>query len=78
MKPKPKKESERGATFAEGGSTRMHKPQSANPQKPGTTAHAVKGAAPGAKAAKGGPPTRGVSLSRPATAGHTAPVRKGR
>jgi hypothetical protein len=75
---KSKKESERAAAFAEGGAKRMLPKQAANPQKPGGTAHNVKGAAPGARSAKGGPPTRGVSLSRPAAAGHTAPLKKGR
>ena len=74
-----KQKSERDVSFARGGSTRMMKPQAAGPQKPGTTAHAVKGAAPGAKAARGGPKTaRDVSLSVPAKASHTAPPRKGR
>ena len=76
--PKTKKGLERGRAFAVGGVTKMHKPQAANPQKPGGTAHAVKSTAPGAKSAKGGPQTREVSLSKPATPGHTAPLRKGR
>jgi hypothetical protein len=74
-----KQKSERDVSFARGGSTRMMKPQAAGPQKPGTTAHAVKGAAPDAKAARGGPKiARDASLSVPAKASHTAPPRKGR
>jgi len=73
------KSSERDVSFAKGGPNKMMKPQAAGPQKPGTTAHAVKGAAPGAKAARGGPKTaRDASLSVPAKASHTAPPRKGR
>ena len=48
MTPKSKKSVQRSAAFAEGGPNKMMKPQAAGPQKPGTTAHAVKGAAPGA------------------------------
>jgi len=40
--------------YAKGGNVHMAKPQAANPHKPGGTAHAVKGSAPGAKSAKGG------------------------
>ena len=54
MAPKTKTSVQHGAAFAKGGSTKMAKPQSAGPQKPGSTAHAVKGGAPGAKSAKGG------------------------
>jgi hypothetical protein len=76
MKPKPKKEAMHRVTFAKGGDDRMVKPQAANPQKPGGTAHAVKGGAPGKRAAAGGPPIRGASVSSPAKAGRTGP-RKG-
>ena len=52
---KPKKKStQRGVALARGGATKMFKEQAANPQKPGRTAHAVRGAAPGAKRASGG------------------------
>jgi len=63
--PKTKTSVQHGAAFAKGGSTRMVKPQAANPQKPGGTAHAVKGSAPGAKSAKGGghAPVPGRTLS---------------
>jgi hypothetical protein len=50
----------------------MHKPQAANPQKPGGTAHAVKGGAPGPKRASGGPSTRAIGgVSLPAKGGQT-------
>ena len=75
---KPKKSGQHGATYASGGSTKMAKAQAANPQKPGGTAHAVKGAAPGKRAAAGGPKTHGVSISKAAQAGRTAPPTKGR
>jgi hypothetical protein len=54
MASKTKTSVQHGAAFAKGGNTRMAKPHAANPQKPGGTAHAVKGGAPGAKSAKGG------------------------
>ena len=77
--PKSKKETMRPARFAEGGPRSMFPEQAANPQKPGITAHAVKGGAPGKHAAAGGPKTaRGVSAAVPAAAGRTAPPRKGR
>lgn len=72
--PKLKQQSERDKTFAKGGQTRMLPKQSAGPQKPGGTAHAVN---PGAKRAAGGPPVRGVSASTPAKPGRTGPL-KGR
>ena len=77
--PKPRSKSERlrDASYASGGSTRMLPKQAANPQRPGVTSHAVKGSAPGAKRAAGGPRTSGLSSSTPARAGHTAPPRKG-
>ena len=76
MKPRSKAERLRDASFAEGGSEHMLPKQAANPQKPGGTAHAVKGSAPGAKAASGGPKTpRGVSLSTPAKPGRTGVVK---
>jgi hypothetical protein len=75
---KPKQESERGTTFARGGKARMLPEQAASPQKPGRTGHAVKGSAPGKRAAAGGPRTSGHTLAKPAAPGHTAPLRKGR
>jgi hypothetical protein len=79
MKPKKlsvdagKKDRERGATYARGGNDRMFPEQAANPQKPAVTGHAVKGGAPGAKAARGGPPVRVGGLSVPAQGGRTGP-----
>jgi hypothetical protein len=78
MAPKPKKESERDKTFAKGGRDHMLPKQSAGPQKPAATGHAVKGGAPGAKSSRGGPPLRGVSSSVPAKAGATGNVPTGR
>jgi hypothetical protein len=65
MAPKTKTSVQHGAAYARGGQTKMAKPQAAGPQKPGGTAHAVKGGAPGAKAARGGghAPVPGRSLS---------------
>jgi hypothetical protein len=65
----PKKSMQKSATLAEGGSTRMHPPQAANPQRPGRTAHAVKGAAPGSQGASGGAAKFGPSSAAPAKAG---------
>jgi len=53
----------------------MHKQQAAGPAKPAMTGKATT-AAPGKRAASGGPKTSGVSLSKVAVPGHTAPVRK--
>lgn len=76
---KPKKTSvQHHAAFGEGGGGHMLPKQAANPQKPGGTAHAVKGKAPGPKHASGGPQTRGASVSKPARPGRTAPATKGR
>ena len=74
--PKPKKDVERDATFAKGGSTRMAKPQAAGPAKPGVTGK-TQTAAPGKKRAFGGPAQSGLSVSTSANAGHTSPPRKG-
>jgi hypothetical protein len=65
------------ASFGVGGSTKMHKQQAAGPAVPAHTGK-VQTAVPGSKRAVGGPRTTGVSLSKPAAAGHTSPVRKGR
>ena len=78
--PGPKKSVERPVEYAEGGgSSRMFKQQTANPQRSGTTGK-VQGKAPGAKYPEGGPKTsKGVSVAVPAKPGRTAPVReKGR
>ena len=78
--PKSKKETEREITYARGGSgptNRMVKPQAAT-QKPGRTAHDVKGSAPGARVAEGGAKMRGTTAAMPARAGHTSPIKKGR
>ena len=73
----PKTEKQRGARYAQGGDDKMFKPQSADPQKPGITGK-NQTPAPGAKAAKGGPPARGYGLSLPAQPGRTAPAKLGR
>jgi len=65
----PKKSMQKGATLAEGGSDKMHSPQAANPQRPGRTGHAVKGAAPGSQGASGGAAKFGPSSAAPAKAG---------
>jgi hypothetical protein len=69
IKPIERGEAVRRAAGAKGGAGHMVGKQAANPQKPGGTAHDVKGKAPGAKFARGGPPIRGVSLSTPAKGG---------
>lgn len=46
--------SEKNKEFAKGGNTHMFGEQAAGPEKPGTTAHDVKGGAPGPTFAKGG------------------------
>jgi hypothetical protein len=76
-----KQDRERGAAYArggKGGANEMLPEQAANPQKPAVTGHDVKGAAPGAKYARGGPKNVGYGLSLPAVGGHTAPVRLGK
>jgi hypothetical protein len=62
-----------GKAFAKGGGrNRMFPEQAANRQKPGVTGHEVEGRAPGPKAARGGPPVRGVGgRSRPTQSGRT-------
>jgi hypothetical protein len=73
---KSKSERLRETTFAEGGTTRMAKPQAAGPAKPGSTGK-PQNPAPGAKRASGGPKSpRGASVAGPASAGHTSPVRR--
>jgi len=55
--------------YARGGNTHMARPQSAGPQRPSTTAHAVKGT--GGKSAKGGPHSAvPVALCRPKPGEH--------
>jgi len=77
-KPHSKKESmHRAATYATGGSNRSHKAQAAGPAKAAQTGKA-QNPAPGAKHAKGGPKTSGLSVSKSAVPGRTAPTRKGR
>jgi hypothetical protein len=80
MKPRSQSKAERlrgDVPFAEGGTTRMFKPQTAGPDRPGNTGK-DQTPAPGSKRASGGPRTSGQSSSIPARAGHAAPVRKGR
>jgi hypothetical protein len=68
-----------GKGFAKGGTTRMLGPQAANPQRPGVTAHAVRGGAPGPAKASGGPRTsRSPSLAVPAKPGRTSLLKRGR
>lgn len=68
-----KEKSEHNQKFAVGGNTPMFGPQAAGPEKPGTTAHDVKGGAPGAKFAEGGGGKMfGFAGSVPATAGKTS------
>ena len=74
MKPKPKQDAVARKIYAEGGSTGMMPKQSANPQKPGSTAHEVKGSAPGKRTASGGPKTRPAAPAMPAKPGRTAPA----
>jgi hypothetical protein len=65
--------------FAQGGTTRMLGPQTAGTQRPGVTAHAVRGGAPGSAKASGGPRTsRSPSLAVPARPGRTSPLKRGR
>lgn len=66
--------SEKSAKFLEGGhSNHMFGPQSAGPEKPGTTAHDVSGGAPGPTFAKGGSGKMfGYVGSQPAQAGKTS------
>ena len=77
MVSRPKQTAQRGTTFAKGGAGKMFSKQTAGPQRPGVTAHAVKRGAAGAKSAKGGPPMRGTSSAAAAKAGHTSQIRKG-
>lgn len=64
---------EKDKAFAEGGNTPMFGPQAAGQEKPGTTAHDVKGGAPGAKFAEGGSNKMfGFAGSMPAQAGKTS------
>jgi hypothetical protein len=51
-----KTKSARPVRYARGGNEHTFPQQAAGPQKPGSTAHKVKGSAPGAKSAKGGGP----------------------
>jgi hypothetical protein len=70
--PKSKKESEHGARFATGGSTKMHKPQAAGPAKPSVTGK-TQTLAPGSKRASGGSSRFTRSSSTSAKPGHTGP-----
>ena len=74
---KAKKSAMRDVAYARGGADRMFREQSAGKARPGITGK-VQTPAPGAKAASGGPKTRGVSVVVPAVPGKTAPPRKGR
>ena len=75
-----KQSSEHGKAFAQGGkgsSNKMFKPQASGPARSGHTGK-IQSPAPGAKSAKGGPQTRGASVSTPAKPGRTSQVAKGR
>jgi hypothetical protein len=77
---KSKQLSEHGKAFAKGGKgipNKMFAPQAAGKAASGVTGK-IQGSAPGKRAAAGGPPIRGVSLSKPAAAGRTAPPTKGK
>jgi hypothetical protein len=76
MTPKSKQKSEHPASFGKGGPSHMFSPQAAGRATAGRTGK-IQSPAPGKRAAAGGPPTRGASLSKPAAAGQTGP-RKGR
>lgn len=74
MAEKVKKETSHGsADFAKGGNTHMFGKQAAGPEKPGTTAHDVKGGAPGPSfAAGGGGKMFGFNGAVPARSGITS------
>ena len=73
---KSKKEHQTEREFAKGGGhPRMFKKQAAGPDKPGNTGK-DQTAAPGKRAAAGGPKLSRHAVVTPARAGHTAPVRK--
>jgi hypothetical protein len=67
-----KKDTQRGATLAKGGTTKMFGKQAAGPDKPGNTGK-DQSRAPGAKAAKGGT-TKMAAFAppRPAKPGRTS------
>jgi hypothetical protein len=74
---KSKQKSEHPASFGKGGPSHMFSQQAAGRATAGRTGK-IQSPAPGAKAARGGLPTRGgPSVSKPAAPGHTGP-RKGR
>jgi hypothetical protein len=77
VKYRSKSERMRDREFAEGGTTKMFKPQAAGPDRPGNTGK-DRSAAPGAKRAKGGPKNVGYGLALPAQPGRTAPARLGK
>jgi hypothetical protein len=77
MSPRPKGSVQHGAAFAKGGKTKMFGKQAAGPDRPGNTGK-DQSAAPGAKAAKGGPHLSRSAVSLLAKAGRTAPPTKGR
>lgn len=70
---KGKEFTEKNVKFLGGGKTKMFGEQAAGPQKPGETAHDVKGGAPGAKFAEGGKSKMfGYTGSQPVQAGKTS------
>lgn len=71
--PASRKETSHNADFAKGGDGHMFGPQAAGEQKTATTAHDVKGGAPGAEFAKGGSGKMfGFAGSQSAKAGQTS------
>lgn len=75
--PTPKRETSHRIAGAKGGAGHMIRKQAAGPARAAITGKAQT-AAPGKRAASGGPRTSGVSLATPAKAGHTSQIRKGR
>ena len=79
---RPPKSGQHERQYAKGGDDRMFSKQAAGPQKPGVTAHAVKGGAPGAKAARGGSTRMAdftpVQPARPGRTGADSVRKKGR
>jgi hypothetical protein len=70
---KTEKQHDATSEFAQGGDTHMFGEQAAGEQKPATTAHDVKGGAPGAEFAKGGSTKMfGYEGSKPAQSGITS------
>jgi hypothetical protein len=76
IKPISRGEHERRTAGVKGGSTKMFGKQSASLDKPGNTGKDQR--ADRSKHAVGGAKTSGHSVSKPAAAGHPAPLKKGK